>query len=158
MPPHLSHGVPRQQRRICVPPTQFFCRCTECFVHKYYEVQIDKIKRGQYVTEARYTIHCRRERQRAVAADNYQAFDSPEKSQFTVPDPPAGQFANIPQMMEEELDSKDLNFESAGEDTTAQRVRAIDGQSRGKCSDVYLPPHPRHSCLTNFVDLQTLYL
>jgi hypothetical protein len=123
MPPHLYHGVPRQQRRICVPPPQFFCSCGECCIHNYYEVQTNEIKRGQYVTEAQYKIHSRRERQQMVAVDNYQQVASgPEKAQSTARDPPAGQSANIPQVVGGgEVDSEDCNFESAREDEEVGR-------------------------------------
>jgi len=73
MPPHISRGTPRQQRRICVPSPLWFCTCCECNEHPYYNAQTQEVQKGQYITEALFRLHSRRERQRKVAAANYLA-------------------------------------------------------------------------------------
>ena len=73
MPPHKSRGIARQQRRICVPSPLWFCTCRECNEHPYYNAQTQEVKNGQYITEALFRLHSRRERQRQVATANYLA-------------------------------------------------------------------------------------
>jgi len=71
MPPHISRGTARQQRRICVPSPLRFCRCRECNKHPYYNVQTHEVQNGRYITEALFKLHSRRERQRTVVEGNY---------------------------------------------------------------------------------------
>jgi hypothetical protein len=73
MPPHISRGTAHQQRRICVPSPLWFCKCYECREHPYYNTQTHTVQNGQYITEALFKRHSRRERQRAVAEANYLA-------------------------------------------------------------------------------------
>ncbi len=117
MPPHLHDGVPRQQRRLYVPPPQFFCTCSECDVHNYYEVRTHEVKHGQYLTGAQYQRHCRREKQRKVAWDNYHTraqvgFDGPDKVGSTSPDLQARRSASMQPMKREGMDSKDTAIDN----------------------------------------------
>lgn len=73
MPPHLSRGAARQQRRIIVPSPVWFCSCSECIEHPCYNPLTHKIQNGQYIAENLFRLHSRREGQRTVARANYIA-------------------------------------------------------------------------------------
>lgn len=78
MPPHISRGTPRQQRRICVPSPLWFCKCRECIEYPCYDPQMNEVQNGRYVTESQFKLHSRRERQRSVAAAHYLAEAGPK--------------------------------------------------------------------------------
>ena len=108
MPPHISRGTARQQRRICVPSPLWFCECSECREHTYFNAQTHEFQNGLYITEALFKLHSRRERQRTVASANYlaEAQALPTRSQAKPPQKSAS------------VESKDQDGTSSGLEET----------------------------------------
>lgn len=67
MKPHLVHGKPVGQARRLSAPVSRLCTCDECSCHSAVDpVDPTKVYKGQYISNAEFTTH--RRRQLAVAA------------------------------------------------------------------------------------------